>query len=98
VDEYPFLVRGEVDVANADAVLGALRAHAAAQNGTLVVDCRHVEFLDASGLRAFVIADNELRRQQRRMLLVNPTPLLVRILDVCGLNELVIPSEEVSLA
>jgi len=98
VDEYPLSLRGEIDLANADAVLAALRAHAAARNGPLVVDCMALEFLDASGLRAFVIADNELRRQQRRLSLVNVRPLLARVLDVCGLNDLLIPTNEAVLA
>jgi anti-anti-sigma factor len=92
VDEYAYFLRGEIDLANADAILADLRARAAVQSGPLVVDCMGLEFIDASGLRAFVIADNELREQERRLLLVNAMPMLARVLRVCGLTDLLIPT------
>jgi anti-anti-sigma factor len=92
VDEYPYFLRGEIDLANADAVLANLRARAAVQSGPLVVDCMDLEFVDAAGLRTFVTADNELREQERRLLLVNAMPMLARVLGICGLTDLMIPT------
>ena len=92
MDEYRYFLRGEIDLVNADAVLTEMRAQAAKRDGPLVVDCMDLEFVDASGLRSFVVVDRELRAQERRLVLVNAIPMLTRVLDVCGLTDLLIPT------
>jgi anti-anti-sigma factor len=88
VDQEHFVLRGEVNVWNADALMSELRVRASTRTGPLVVDCMDLESVDVAGLWALVIVDNELRRQRRRLVLVNASGDLRRAVACCGLTDL----------
>jgi anti-anti-sigma factor len=89
MDEVTYFLRGEVDISNADALLDEIRRRAAARTGSVVVDCMDLEFIGGAGLGALAVADYELRAQGRRLLLLNAMPMLVKLLDICGLTDMV---------
>jgi anti-anti-sigma factor len=89
VDEVTYFLRGEIDISNSDALVDEIRRRAARRSGPVVVDCMDLEFIGGAGLGALAVADFELREQGRRLLLANAMPMLVKLLDICGLTDLV---------
>jgi anti-sigma B factor antagonist len=55
-------------------------------DGELVVDLRHVDFIDSSGLRALLIERRRRERAGGTIELSNPSPLVVRLLEVTGVD------------
>jgi anti-anti-sigma factor len=88
VGEYPMFLRGEIDLVNVDDRVAAIRASASSGSGDVIIDCMDLLFIDAAGIGGLVRANNELRAQGRYLRLINPAPLLRRVLDVCNLNDL----------
>ncbi len=63
---------GELDLAGASAFRETLRATSLDTTDELIVDLSDVEFIDSSGLAVILEADEQLRRQQRRVAVVAP--------------------------
>jgi anti-anti-sigma factor len=54
---------------------------------TLVLDLRDVTFMDSSGLRAIVIADQQARAEGRRCVVVRGPEQVDHVLDLTGIGE-----------
>ncbi len=55
----------------------------------LILDLSAVEFLDASTVRVIVAAGEFLRARSRSLVLRSPSSCAQRVLDLCGLSDLV---------
>ena len=55
-------------------------------------------FIDAAGVRALVAVNNALRRQQRRLVLINASGLPARVLNICRMTYLFTPLGEIARA
>jgi len=79
-------VTGEVDMATAttlrDRLLDILDVH---DSFALEVDLAAVTFLDCAGLRALVAAHSAAVQTGRQMWIINPRPIVRRMLDASGL-------------
>ena len=85
-------VCGEVDIAAADDVLATVLAASRADSAGILVDVSAVTFIDAAGIGTFLRARN-FERDGGRDLALHAAPLLVtRLLDICGLPDLVEPA------
>jgi anti-anti-sigma factor len=73
---------GELDIATA----AELRNRLTSIEGDIELDCSRLEFVDAAGLGVFVSAHRRLDGQGWKFVLVEPTPLLLRLLSVTGLD------------
>src|SRR5256885_6428782 len=60
------VLAGELDIASTQGLEDELAAIEANSPGTLVLDLRGVEFIDSTGLRALIAADERARSQGRR--------------------------------
>ncbi|MCU1449834.1 MAG: anti-sigma factor antagonist [Acidimicrobiales bacterium] len=83
-------VQGELDIATAPKLYDALdraqaHLHPSLFKTPLVVDMSRVTFVDASGLRALVAAATRGHREGRDIVLRDPTPATLRVLDLTGL-------------
>jgi anti-sigma B factor antagonist len=80
--------RGELDVAGTPALEDAL-ADVAGGPGVrgVVVDLSQLEFMDSSGLRAVVLADQRLRRQGLRFALVRGGEPVHRVFELTRMTE-----------
>jgi anti-anti-sigma factor len=83
-------VRGEVDIATAPRLRGALaeeqwRRQQESAAAPLVVDLSEVTFMGACGLGVLVRALGEARRSGGDLVLRNPTSTTMRMLDLTGL-------------
>jgi anti-sigma B factor antagonist len=57
-------------------------------DGELVIDLRHVDFMDASGVRALLIERKRRQSAGGSISLRNPPPLVLRLLEVTGVNRI----------
>jgi anti-anti-sigma factor len=58
-----------------------------APEATLIVDLRGLTFIDSSGLRALVIADQEARSAGRRCIVVRGPEQVGQVLELTGIGE-----------
>jgi anti-sigma B factor antagonist len=77
----------EIDVSNADAVLEELRAAARPGVAVVIADMTATAFCDSSGVRALLLARDAAARHQAELRLVVPGGMVLRILQVMGMNK-----------
>lgn len=79
-------LQGELDVATVDQVESAISA--AGSDGStkhLIFDCHNLDFVDSSGIRAFLAAHE---RWEGRVALVHPPRIVEKAITVTGLAEM----------
>ena len=83
-------VSGELDMHTAstlrDAALEALRQHGT----TMRLDLRDVSFMDSTGLEVLLATRRRTELEGGSLTLVGPTPAVLRVLEVTGLDKLFI--------
>jgi anti-anti-sigma factor len=88
-DDLPIVrLKGELDrlsVDDVDATVRELAAHAAP---TLVLDLAHLEFIDSAGLRSLSRAHNLLAETGRVLVVRNPSPAILRLIELVGLRDI----------
>jgi anti-anti-sigma factor len=78
-------LRGELDIASTERLdheLQALENDAA----VIVLDLREVEFIDSTGVRALIAADERARSNGRRLVVVRGSTAVDRLLSVTQLD------------
>src|SRR5512133_2873411 len=80
-------LRGEHDLSTVDVLSEAL----ASATTDLTIDLSGVDFMDSTTLMAILQAASSADAQGKAVALRNPSPSARRLLDVCGLNELLEP-------
>ena len=77
---------GEIDMANADEVLGWIR-DAVDDSGCAVLrlDLAELGFLDSAGVRMLVMAHDYVAAKDAVLTAVNPQPMVRQVLEVTGL-------------
>jgi anti-sigma B factor antagonist len=81
------VLAGELDIASTQGLEDELAAIEANSPGTLVLDLRGVEFIDSTGLRALIAADERARSQGRRLAVVSGPNAVERLLEVTQLDQ-----------
>jgi anti-sigma B factor antagonist len=79
----------EIDITNAEALGSALLQAAASAPGTLVVDMTRTEFCDSSGPHALAAAHKRAEAEGREVLLVVPSPLVLRVFALTGVDRMI---------
>ena len=80
---------GELDLASAPdlaQLAGELVRNGA---GNIIVDAQRLSFCDSSGLRILVSIANDLRPTGGRVAILNPQPIVLRVLELTGLDRTV---------
>jgi anti-anti-sigma factor len=80
-------LRGELDISSAPVLEEALGRLEAARPSLLVVDLRGLEFMDSTGLRTLVSADQRARDAGRRLAIVRGPEAVDRIFNVTRLDQ-----------
>jgi stage II sporulation protein AA (anti-sigma F factor antagonist) len=88
--ETTLVLTGELDPATAP-TLEARLAEVTADGDVrrVVLDLAQITFLDSSGLRTLVAANEALRARAAELVLQAPTSNIRRVLEVTGLTELI---------
>jgi anti-sigma B factor antagonist len=81
----PFVLTGEIDIANADLVGAQLTAYAEAAAGDVVVDCATLTFIDSTGIAALMRVHRSLLPAGRRLRLVGLSGSPRRVFEITGL-------------
>jgi anti-anti-sigma factor len=97
-DRLVVWVRGEHDISTAAALSETLTGVVAGDGGDLVVDLSGVPFMDASTVGVIVRVCGHLRRRSRSLAVRSPSTSARRILDLCGLADLIDPDSDPELA
>lgn len=80
-------VKGELDLAVTTEEGAQLGQLAKRDERLVVIDLRHVTFLDSSGLRSLVAIRNGLKERGGRLLLGDLSDPVRRVIDVSGLRD-----------
>jgi anti-anti-sigma factor len=78
---------GELDIASTPQLEEGLAEAEAAEPAVLVLDLRKVEFIDSTGLRAVIAADERARNAGRRLVVVRGTAAVERVFSVTQLDQ-----------
>jgi anti-sigma B factor antagonist len=78
---------GELDIASAPSFEEGLADVEGDTPGTLVLDLRRVDFIDSTGLRAVIAADERARSAGRRFVVVRGPAAVERVLSVTQLDQ-----------
>ena len=90
-DRTVISLRGEHDMATTAEVIAALARAIAVDDADLVIDLSGVEFMGAATIGIIVRTRDFLRSRSRVLTLRSPDRLARRVIDICGLAELVDP-------
>jgi len=82
-------LRGEHDTSTVAALSGQLARAMAHDGADLVIDLRHVRFMDASTVGAIIEAREFLRPRGRSLALRSPSGIARRLIELCDLEVLV---------
>ena len=78
---------GELDLSSVAKVQEELRRVEAASPATLVVDLSKLTFLDSTGLRCIVTADERAREEGRRIVIVRGPDAVQRVFTITRLED-----------
>jgi anti-anti-sigma factor len=81
------LLSGELDLSTVEKVEHELTRLEAAGPATVVLDLSRLTFLDSSGLRLIVSADQRARRDSRRFVVVRGPETVQRVFSITHLDE-----------
>ncbi|MFN0027127.1 MAG: STAS domain-containing protein [Acidimicrobiales bacterium] len=90
-DRAVIWLSGDQDIATAGRIEAALIHAVDADKRDVVIDLNHVEFLDASTIGVLIRGSGMLADHGRRLTVRSPQPIPARVLDLCGLTDLVDP-------
>ncbi|MET9844177.1 anti-sigma factor antagonist [Streptomyces ossamyceticus] len=91
-------LHGEIDIAAAVEIIPHLDALTGRPGARIVIDLRHVEFFDCSGLRLLHRARHRVLDRGGELRLVCTHPLTLRVLKVTGLSRLLPPAPSLEAA
>jgi anti-sigma B factor antagonist len=78
---------GELDIASAPSFEEGLAQVEADTPGVLVLDLRRVDFIDSTGLRAVIAADERARSAERRFVIIRGPAAVERVFNVTQLDQ-----------
>lgn len=87
-DSLVVYLRGEIDISNAEGLPATLLAAADGSDTSVVIDIAEVTFLDSSGLRAILMCEATLSREDIRLKVRNPSEQSRRVFEISGLRHL----------
>ena len=87
--EYVLTVGGEVDLHSAPALQAALDDVIAAGATTLVLDLRHVLFIDSTGMSVVTAAVKRLRDGGGSFVIASDKPEVLRVFRITGLDRFI---------
>ena len=78
---------GELDMAGVDRFERLLAADQAPETGRFVLDLRELTFIDSSGLRALIMADQRVRSEGGRFTVVRGPERVNEVMEMSGVAQ-----------
>jgi anti-anti-sigma factor len=83
------LLNGKLDIVGVGEIENKFIGYTAARKVGAVVDLSGVTFVGSMGLRIFLSAAKALHMEKKKLVLLNPTPLVRDVLDASGIVDVV---------
>ena len=83
-------VAGEMDLATSGPLAQALTEVLDTKPVTVRLDLAEVSFLDSSGIRCLVGVAERAAAVGGHLVVRNPTPMVLRVLEICGVDQLLL--------
>jgi anti-sigma B factor antagonist len=83
-------LEGDLDLATVEPLSGILREILEQRPATVAVDLARVSFLDSTGIRCLVNAARAAETDGCKLVVRRPTATVVRVLGICGVDELLL--------
>jgi anti-sigma B factor antagonist len=80
-------VTGELDISTAASLEGAVARTLDGQGGAFYVDISALTFMDSTGAQTLLRLHRRLIELGRRLVIVSPTPLVRRVLEILGFDQ-----------
>jgi anti-sigma B factor antagonist len=77
-----FRLVGELDLAGAADLEKSLDG----EDGSIIFDCSDLTFIDSAGLSVFVAVHKACRARDAKLTLMDPSPRVLRLLELTGLD------------
>ncbi len=87
---------GELDLANHAAFGELLAKLTSTKPESVVVDLEQLSFLDSSGIRCLLAATRDAAAGGITLVVRRPRPAVRRVMEVCGVDELLLGASEAS--
>ena len=81
---------GELDLATVEPLSGILREILEQRPATVALDMARVSFIDSTGIRCLVNAASAAATDGCKVVVRRPTATVVRVLGICGVDELLL--------
>jgi anti-sigma B factor antagonist len=78
---------GELDMAGVDRFERSLTSEQSPEAGTFVLDLRGLTFIDSSGLRAVIMADQRVRSDGGRFVVVRGSDRVNQVMEMTGVAQ-----------
>jgi anti-anti-sigma factor len=78
---------GELDMAGVDRFERSLTSDQSPEAGTFVLDLRRLTFIDSSGLRAVIMADQRVRSEGGRFVVVRGSDRVNQVMEMTGVAQ-----------
>jgi anti-sigma B factor antagonist len=86
-DEHVIALVGELDLDGAERVAQELRRAEQTDARRIVLDLSHLQFIDSSGVRLILAADERSRRDGERLALIRGPQPVQRVFELTGVTE-----------
>ena len=83
-DEHVIAVHGEIDLASGPDLKACIELVIDATEGDILVDLADVDYIDSTGLHILLEAHERVAQTGRHVSVQNPSPQVLRLLDICG--------------
>jgi anti-anti-sigma factor len=86
-DDARLALSGELDILSVPLLTRAIRRAMRTRPSRIVLDLRALSFMDVSGLRAILDAARAVRRDGGSIVIANPLPHIVRLLELTAIDQ-----------
>lgn len=81
------ILEGEIDAGTSRTLDQAMNQLLTADGSSIVIDVREVSYISSAGIGIFIFFFGELKKLGRKLILLNPTPVVHEILTLLRLEE-----------
>ena len=85
-DDYVIVPAGELDLSNAEVLRNRIREAQRSKAGRIVVDLGKLQFIDSTGLRILLWAEQESRSNAHRIVFKRSNGQVARVMALSGID------------